>query len=160
MRRVAIVTTSTVAGVILLLSLKPHAGSAVTAAQRGIGAQPPAAGSTAAPGTSSGSGSTSGSGSGGGSLRSGTYTGDAIDTRFGPVQVQATISGGKLTAVKVLQVPDDDPREDFIVTQDVPVLTQEALAAGNASIDSVSGATFTSMGYVQSLQSALDRARA
>ncbi len=158
MRRVAIVTTSTVAGVILLLSLKPHAGSAVTAAQRGIGAQPPAAGSTAAPGTSSGSGSSSGSG--GGSLKSGTYTGDAIDTRFGPVQVQATISGGKLTAVKVLQVPDDDPREDFIVTQDVPVLTQEALAAGNASIDSVSGATFTSMGYVQSLQSALDRARA
>lgn len=157
MRRVAIVTTTTVAGVILLLSLKPHAGSAITAAQRGIGAQPPAAGSTASPGTSSGSGSGSGSG---GSLKSGTYTGDAIDTRFGPVQVQATISGGKLTAVKVLQVPDEDPREDFIVTQDVPVLTQEALAAGNASIDSVSGATFTSMGYVQSLQSALDKARA
>ena len=156
MRRVAIVTTSTVAGVILLLSLKPHAGSAVTAAQRGIGAQPPAAGSTASPGTSSGSGS----GSSGGSLRGGTYTGDAIDTRYGPVQVQATVSGGKLTAVKVLQVPDEDPREDFIVTQDVPVLTQEALAAGNASIDSVSGATFTSMGYVQSLQSALDKARA
>jgi uncharacterized protein with FMN-binding domain len=84
-------------------------------------------------------------------------TGDTIQTRYGPVQVQITLKAGKLTAVNVLQVPNDNPRDAQIAQYSVPVLTQEALAAQSASINSVSGATYTSQGYISSLQSALDK---
>jgi uncharacterized protein with FMN-binding domain len=158
MRRVAIATTSTVAGVLLLLSLKPHSpAAAIIASPRSVATPTPTRTSTSSPASPGGGPNSATAGSGG---KSGTLTGDAIDTRYGPVQVAATLSNGKLTAVKVLQVPDDGPREDMIVSDDVPQLTQEALAAGGAQIDSVSGATYTSEGYIQSLQSALDKARA
>jgi uncharacterized protein with FMN-binding domain len=73
------------------------------------------------------------------------------------VQVQITLTGGRLTAVDVLQVPGDNPKDQQINDYAVPVLTQEALTARSASIDSVSGATYTSEGYITSLQSALDK---
>jgi uncharacterized protein with FMN-binding domain len=73
------------------------------------------------------------------------------------VQVQITLTGGKLTAVDVLQVPEDNPKDQQINDYAVPVLKQEALTAQSASIDSVSGATYTSDGYIRSLQSALDK---
>ncbi|HEY3867826.1 MAG TPA: FMN-binding protein, partial [Actinocrinis sp.] len=90
--------------------------------------------------------------------KSGSFTGTAADTIFGPVQVRATVAGGKLTAVTVLQVPDRGGYEQNIVATDVPQLTSEALSAQSAHIESVSGATYTSQGYMQSLQSALDQA--
>jgi uncharacterized protein with FMN-binding domain len=73
------------------------------------------------------------------------------------VQVQITLTGGKLTAVDVLRVPEDNPKDQQINDYAVPVLKQEALTAQSASIDSVSGATYTSDGYIRSLQSALDK---
>ncbi|GAA0264487.1 hypothetical protein GCM10009527_070650 [Actinomadura nitritigenes] len=74
------------------------------------------------------------------------------------MQVEITTSGGKLKAVRVLQVPSENGRDREIAGFAVPQLTQEALKAGNAHIDAVSGATYTSEGYIRSLQSALDAA--
>jgi uncharacterized protein with FMN-binding domain len=85
-------------------------------------------------------------------------TGDTVQTRFGPVQVQVTLTGTRISAVTVLQVPTENPRDQEIAQYAVPQLTQEAITAQSASIDTVSGATYTSEGYVQSLQSALDKA--
>jgi uncharacterized protein with FMN-binding domain len=74
------------------------------------------------------------------------------------VQVQAVISGGKLTNVIVLQVPDRGGYEDQIVQVAIPELKSEALSKQSANIDVISGATYTSQGYAASLQSALDQA--
>lgn len=123
-----------------------------------------ASGASGGSGTSSaldgdtGSGTSTGSGSTSTSLRDGSYTGTAVTTRYGNVQVQVTVSGGKITAVTALQLTDDDGRSVQISAQAAPVLQQEALSAQSADIDTVSGATYTSDGYIQSLQSALDQA--
>ena len=85
-------------------------------------------------------------------------TGSVASTRWGPVQVQLTVSGGKITAVHVVQQPDGNRRDEEINAYAVPTLVQETLDAQSAQIDMVSGATVTSEGYLQSLQSALDQA--
>ncbi len=87
-----------------------------------------------------------------------TVTGPLINTRWGPVQVQATLAGGKITAVTALQLPTGG-RSGRISQQVEPMLRQQALAAQGANIDGVSGATFTSNAYAQSLQAALDSAK-
>jgi uncharacterized protein with FMN-binding domain len=79
-------------------------------------------------------------------------------TRFGPVQVQVTIAGGKITDVTALQLPFDHPRSAEISGIVEPMLRSEALAAQSAQIDLISGATYTSDAYAQSLQAALDQA--
>ena len=87
-------------------------------------------------------------------------TGDAVDTRYGPIQVQVTLSGTKITNVEVLEYPTDSPRDQEINSYALPELDQEVLSAQSAQIDVVSGATYSSDGYIQSLQSALDKAGA
>ncbi len=87
-----------------------------------------------------------------------TVTGQTVQTRWGPVQVQLSVAGSKVTAVNVLQAPSGNSRDVQINNSAVPVLKQETLQAQGASIDSVSGATHTSQGYITSLQSALDEA--
>jgi uncharacterized protein with FMN-binding domain len=167
MRRTAAALAATVAGLIALLTFKSHAAQAPAgdAPQAPAGAVQSAtanpAPTTGASATASGSalapaaaGTTAAAGAG----KSGSFTGTAADTIFGPVQVRATVAGGKLTAVTVLQVPDRGGYEQNIVATDVPQLTSEALSAQSAHIESVSGATYTSQGYMQSLQSALDQA--
>ena len=89
-----------------------------------------------------------------------SYTGTAIQTRYGVVQVQVTIANGKLTGVTTLQAPSGNPHSSSISAAAAPVLASEALTAQSATIDTVSGATFTSQGYLASLQSALDQAAA
>lgn len=86
-----------------------------------------------------------------------TVTGPVVQTRWGPVQVQLTVSGGKVTAVEVLQYPSGG-RSDQINAYALPILVSETMKAQSAKIDMVSGATYTSTGYLQSLQSALDQA--
>jgi uncharacterized protein with FMN-binding domain len=81
-----------------------------------------------------------------------------VNTRFGPVQVQITLSDGKITSAQAVQVPHETSRDVRINSAAVPVLIQETLQAQNAQIDTVSGATYTSDGYAQSLQSAIDAA--
>jgi uncharacterized protein with FMN-binding domain len=85
-------------------------------------------------------------------------TGDAIDTRFGAVQVKVVLTGKKIVDVVTVQVPDRERRDREINSWAVPALRQEVLTAQNARIDSVSGASYTSYGYAWSVQSALDKA--
>ncbi|MEV6611660.1 FMN-binding protein [Kutzneria sp. NPDC051319] len=88
----------------------------------------------------------------------GTYDGSAADTPYGPVQVRITLSGGRITAAQTVQVPNESRRDVEINDAAVPELVQETLQAQTAQIDTVSGATYTSEGYIQSLQSAIDAA--
>jgi uncharacterized protein with FMN-binding domain len=97
-------------------------------------------------------------GAGGAALANGTVTGQVVQTRFGSVQVQVTIAAGKITDVTALQLPNDRQRSAEISGIVEPMLRSEALTAQSAQIDLVSGATYTSDGYAQSLQSALDQA--
>ena len=86
------------------------------------------------------------------------YTGSAVTTRYGIVQVKITVSGKKITNVSFAQLTAFDGRSQQINSDAAPILLQETLSAQSANIDSVSGASYTSEGYVQSLQSALDQA--
>ncbi len=87
-----------------------------------------------------------------------TVTGTVASTQYGPMQVQVTLAGTKITKVTVLQRTDDGAESDQIDANAIPKLTSETLAAQSARIDTVSGASYTSSGYIQSLQSALDQA--
>ncbi|OXY96359.1 FMN-binding protein [Streptomyces diastatochromogenes] len=113
----------------------------------------------ASSGSSSGSspGSSSGSSSGSGAAQARTVTGKAVQTQYGTVQVRITVSDGKITKADAVQAPKGG-LSDQKTALAVPKLNQEAVAAGTANIDAVSGATYTSTGYKQSLQSALDQA--
>lgn len=93
-----------------------------------------------------------------GKYRDGRYTGDVTDAFYGLVQVQVTISGGKITDVVFLQYPNDRQNSIFINSQAMPYLRQEAIQAQSASVDIISGATATSEAFIQSLQSALAKA--
>jgi uncharacterized protein with FMN-binding domain len=89
---------------------------------------------------------------------SGTVTGPAVNTRWGPVQVAITLDGDRITAVTVPRYPDGNRKDEQINARALPILVQETLNAQSADIDTVSGATVTSEGYVESLQAALDQA--
>lgn len=88
------------------------------------------------------------------------FNGSLINTRYGPVQVQAQISNGTITEVAVVAYPDGDSESRSINARALPQLRTEVLTAQQANVDTVSGATYTSNGYRQSLQAALDQARA
>ncbi|MFJ9375362.1 FMN-binding protein [Streptomyces sp. NPDC101455] len=92
-----------------------------------------------------------------GSGQAKTVTGDVVTTEYGPVQVRITVAGGKITKADAVQAPSGGT-SDQKTALSIPKLNQEAVAAGNANIDSVSGASYTSGGYKKSLQSALDKA--
>ena len=103
--------------------------------------------STSAPATGSG-------------LKDGTYTGTSVNTQFGNVQVAVTISGGKITNVKALQLTTYGGRSVQISNYAAPILRSEVLKAQSAKVSNVSGATYTTRGYLSSLQSALNQAKA
>jgi len=88
----------------------------------------------------------------------GTFVGDPYDNQYGTVQVRVTLQDGHITSVTAVQMPYEHQRSEYISQQVEPLLRQEALQAQSAQIDLISGATYTSEGYAQSLQSALDRA--
>jgi uncharacterized protein with FMN-binding domain len=85
-------------------------------------------------------------------------TGPAVQTMFGPVQVRVDLAGKRISDVQAIQLPSDLSLSQQISATAGPILRQEALKAQSARIDAVSGATYTSQGYQQSLQAALDRA--
>ena len=107
-------------------------------------------------------GTTSGSGSGTGlkSTYTGQLTGQAVQIPFGTVQVQVTMQNGKITDVQTLQLPGGQIRSQQIGQYAAPQLRSEVLAAQSAQVNTISGATYTSMAYLQSVQSALDQAGA
>jgi uncharacterized protein with FMN-binding domain len=162
MRRVILAICATAVGLVLLLSFKTHTQTAAP------GASPAAALGSPSPGPSGAAGSTgtASTGTGGttdqtppqGTGAAKTVTGAAWPTVYGPVQVRITVKAGKLTAVTAVEYPTETPRDYQINTFAIPQLNAEALAAASAKIDTVSGATYTSGGYVGSLQNALDKA--
>ena len=88
-----------------------------------------------------------------------SITGSVAQTQWGPVQVELAVSGGKITKVTVVQYPNGNGKDEEINSYALPILVQETMDSQSASIDMVSGATVTSDGYLQSLQSALDQAQ-
>ncbi|MCW2164285.1 FMN-binding domain-containing protein [Microbacterium hydrothermale] len=182
MKRIVYALMATVTGLVLLFSYRtsvaPEAASAlsdVAPVSSGTTAAAPAptpsSTATASPSASGSSGSaasgaSSGSTSSGSTgqtpssgLRDGTYTGAAANTRYGPVQVQITVSGGSITDVQVPEYPSSNGRDQQINSRALPTLMDETIQAQSAQVDMVSGATYTSTGYRTSLQSALDQAR-
>ncbi|GAA3861366.1 hypothetical protein GCM10023084_13660 [Streptomyces lacrimifluminis] len=143
-RRVMLASAATVSGIVLLLTLKPSSDPGSAQAAGALPQQTAAAQESA---------------QGGAAPKDGTFTGDTIKTRYGPVQVRITVSGGKITKAEALQSPKGG-QSDQISGNAIPKLNQEAVAAGTEGIDAVSGATYTSAGYGKSLQSALDKASA
>ncbi|MFD8568110.1 FMN-binding protein [Streptomyces sp. NPDC059639] len=152
LRRTVLTCAATVTVTVLALAMKPH-GTTASAAP------PVTAPSDGSSGSSSdgSSGSATGGSSGGSTATTRTVTGDTVQTRYGPVQVELTLSGSKITAARAVQTPANEPRSRQINASAVPTLIQETLDAQSARIDTVSGATFTSEGYISSLQSALDQ---
>ncbi|QDG89978.1 FMN-binding protein [Pseudarthrobacter sp. NIBRBAC000502770] len=117
------------------------------------------AGSSSPSGTTGSSGSaSSGSSSSSGSTGSGTYKGNTVQTRFGPVQVQITVANGKITDVTALQLTNTDGKSIQISNRAAPLLRSKVLAAQSADVQTVSGATITSDAYLTSLQAAIDAA--
>lgn len=172
MKRILLWLLSTLTAVVLLFGYHTSTSSSLASSAPGTSVAPAttrASKSAATPspkattGTSAG-GNTSSSGSGGSggsgtSSASSTVTGDVVATQWGPVQVQLSLTGGRITKVTVLQQPDGNPRDEEINAYALPILTQETTQTQSAQIDMVSGATVTSTGYLQSLQSALDKAK-
>ncbi|MEU3341503.1 FMN-binding protein [Streptomyces sp. NPDC002144] len=145
-RRVVLASAATVSGVVLLLSLKPasdpNAQAAGAAPQQTAGAQASPQGGTGSSGTASG-----------------TIDGNVAQTQYGNVQVRLTVANGKITKAEAIQAPKGGT-SDQKTALSIPKLTQETVTAQSAQIDAVSGATYTSNGYKQSLQSALDKMKA
>ncbi len=142
MRRISLWFLSTVAVVALLFGYHTSTSGPATTSQTVVAA--PTGGSAATTATPA--------------AGSSTVTGAVAQTRWGPVEVRLTLSGGKITAVDVVQYPNGNGRDQEINADALPILVQETISAQSANIDMVSGATVTSDGYVQSLQSALDQA--
>ena len=176
MRRALLVGAGTLAGIAALLTLDPEAPSTAAAASASATAaasgtatsDPSTSDTTSSAGTSTGStsssstsstSSTSGTASASGAT-DGTYTGDVVDVGhgYGTVQLEVTVSGGKVVDITALAVPSDDPRSAQISAQAVPMLVQQAISAQSAGIAGVSGATYTSTGFAESLRSALVQA--
>jgi uncharacterized protein with FMN-binding domain len=165
MRRAVLTLGSTVAGLAALLSFKTHSLAASVPAP----STPAASAGTSQPMTSATGSGIAGSAVGqtasatpkasaSAPAATRTVTGTAANTVYGPMQVRVTLAGTKITKVTVLQQTDDGAESDQIDANAIPQLTSETLAAQSAHIDAVSGASYTSSGYIQSLQSALDKA--
>jgi uncharacterized protein with FMN-binding domain len=167
MTRILLAIVGTVAGLVMLLSFKTHVtatgplhalpsaalpgaatSSAPTSGTSSSSAAPPDPSATSSAATPSSTAATAAR----------TIPGQAIQTRYGVVQVQVVVSGKQIQNVSFLQLTADDPHSQEINDQAGPILLQETLTAQSSHIDTISGATYTSEGYLQSLQSALDQA--
>ena len=174
MRRIFVAVMGTISGLVLLFSYhtstnatQPTAAAPATPTNDSTGPTPSSTPTEAEPDTSpttqapspAPTSTSSPSGSSAVSTPSaGTFTGSAVNTRWGLVQVEVTVLDGKITAARAVQYPQNNGRDQEINAYALPILAQEVTQAQSASIDAVSGATVTSEGYIQSLQSALDQA--
>ncbi|MFI6086245.1 FMN-binding protein [Streptomyces sp. NPDC051217] len=184
LRRIMLGAAATTAGIVLLLALKQPGGSSVA----GVAAPPaggvvasvpaaegaggaPAAGEVPAPDGApaddaapvgeappAGAPANEPPPAGDAAPARRTVLGDAVDTQYGPVQVELTLSGGRIVKAEARQAPDSDAQSKSVSANAVPKLNQAAVTAQSSGIDAVSGASYTSKGYEDSLQSALDKA--
>ena len=141
MRRSPIVLTATVVGTAGVLAFHPHTPTVRTATASPSTTATPTAAARRRSTTSAAR----------------TATGDAIDTEYGPAQVRVTVRGGKIVQIQAVQLQGNEPKSVMISSAAEPTLREEALSKQSGDIDAVSGATFTSASYAQSLQSALDK---
>lgn len=171
MRRAVLTLGSTAAGLAVLLSFKTHSAAPDASAATAPSASPTAGGAVAAAGAALGTGAGQPAGATSPSpsrsrrpRHTGTstrvVTGATENTQYGPMQVQLTLIGTRITKATVLKRTDDGAESDQIDAAAIPKLTSETIAAQSARIDAVSGASYTSSGYIKSLQSAIDKARA
>jgi uncharacterized protein with FMN-binding domain len=157
MKRVILTIVGTVLGLVLLLSFKTQ-GHPLPTPAGGLPSAGVAAGSSGQSGSSTSTSAPPDPKSTAASTGAKKYIGSAIQTRYGIVQVSATVSGTHISNVAFVQLTAFDGRSQEINSQAAPILLQETLTAQSSHIDTVSGASYTSDGYVQSLQSALDQA--
>jgi uncharacterized protein with FMN-binding domain len=163
MRRVLLAIGGTIAGLVALLSFKSHSGAGLPSAAASAGVTPSASAPPASSPAPAGSSPAASAGSSPGPAASSpqpaktVLTGKVVQTADGPMQVQVTLVGHRITAVTVLQHTDNGTNSELIDSRAIPQLNHETLAAQSAKIDAVSGASYTSEGYIQSLQSALDK---
>lgn len=162
MKRALVVGTGTVAGVAAVLALNPEVASvaAGTTTTRATAAAPAAATAPAGASGSTSSRSTSSRSTSSGSTSSRstaatTIAGSTVDVGYGTVQVQATLEGGRIVDIQALALPQNDGHSARISQQAFPMLVQQALAAQSSQISGVSGASYTSYGFVESLKAAL-----
>jgi uncharacterized protein with FMN-binding domain len=149
MRRAALSLVATITGLVLLLSYKSHAPGSLL---RPSALQPAAPTGNGTPSTTPAASPSTAK-----AAVSKSVYGQPVNTRYGTVQVEVIERAGKITAVRPIQLPQQSGRDIEIDNFAVPQLIQETLTAQSAQIAMVSGATYTSAGYIQSLQSALDR---
>jgi uncharacterized protein with FMN-binding domain len=163
MRRVILAVTGTIAGLVALLSFKSHVPSSPVAAASGSGGSTSSSSSMAP--SSQGGGQTEvvpgafPQGSIARNLPAGetAVDGNVANTAYGPVQIQLIKRNSKIVKVAVLKQPTNTLHDIQIGVAAFPRLISETLTAQTGKIDAVSGATYTSAGYIQSLQSALDK---
>ena len=153
MRRIILWLATTATVLTLLLTYHTSLSSGLSSAT--------AASAPAVPNTTGTTGSTtdSASSTGAASTTDGTYTGNSVNTRWGAVKVQITITDGKISEVTAVDYPHGNSKDKQINSYALPKLRSEVLSAQSANIDTVSGATVTSNGYIDSLQSALDQVK-
>ena len=113
---------------------------------------------TGSTGTGTDSGAAAEPSTGAAAKAGGTYAGSVVQTRFGAVQVQITVKAGAITDVEALQLTDDDRKSIQISNRAAPLLRSEVLAAQSADVQTIGGATVTSVAYLNSLQAAIDAA--
>jgi uncharacterized protein with FMN-binding domain len=131
-----------------LASESPAAGSSQATPSTGQGASGATPAATVTPGATGAAGAPVAAIS--------TVAGRTEQTRFGPVQVSVTFDGSKITAVTTLQAPNGSGRDEMLTRYATPQLAKEVIASQSARVDTVSGATYTSAGYLASVQSAID----
>ena len=156
MRRIVTVILSTITTLVLLLSY--HTSTDSTAVAGSPVVQIPASTGSTSPSRSSNKSASSTPRQSPAAASSATYTGDVADTRWGPVQVRITVQGHKITQSQAVQYPQGNSTDAQINGYALPVLDREVVQQQRAAVDTVSGATVTSDGYLQSLQSAIDQA--
>jgi uncharacterized protein with FMN-binding domain len=94
------------------------------------------------------------------SVKTRTATGSDVSFQYGDLQVKVTMTGTRVSNIAVVQLNASDPHSQGIDQSAIPQLQQEAMSAQSAKIDGVSGASYTSAAYEQSLQAALDKLKA
>ncbi len=156
MKKIVLAVMTTISGLVMLFSYHTSTQSvaAPTPEEADTGNTQSDAGTTTTAPSATASASSSASSSSG----DGTYTGDAVETRWGTVQVEITVENGRITSSDAVQFPSESRKDQQINAYAVPALNAEVVQAQSASIDAISGATVTSDGYIESLQSAIDAA--
>ena len=174
MRRIAIAVMTTISGIVLLFSYHTSRGPETVTVATGqddggaaddgspaaddgqapptgdVSSSPPPHGASPSPASGSSTPTPAGV--------SGTFTGNRVDTQWGPVRVRIVVRNGKITKATAIEFPNDNHHDQEINSWAVPQLQEATVRANSARIDSLSGATVTSGGYISSLQSALDKA--